>query len=304
MTGGITLKSWCRRMREYLTADDICNQLSMNRSVFKGNILLSEGNTDQRLFNKFIDKKNCKIIPAHSKDNVRAVINKMTNRGDGKIIGVVDRDLDELKGKMFSPPLFYTDYRDMEMMLINSPALDEVLIEYGDQDRLDRFVKQFGEIRDVVISAAYPLGLLMYISYIRGYNLNFRNLNFRDFIDRRSLKTDAVKMVQAVINNTSGCELSRKNVLRDLSSMEHKYPDQKGLARGHDAVDILLIGLRDTFGTYNSSALNVGVLGGALRLAYTPKDFSKTGLYKDTNKWAESRNTKIWNINRCPYPRS
>ena len=57
MTGGITLKSWCRRMREYLTADDICNQLSMNRSVFKGNILLSEGNTDQRLFNKFIDKK-------------------------------------------------------------------------------------------------------------------------------------------------------------------------------------------------------------------------------------------------------
>ncbi len=291
-------------MREYLTADDICNQISMNRSVFKGTILLSEGSTDQRLYGKFIDRDNAKVLPAHSKDNVRAVMNKMTNRGDGKILGIVDRDLDELKGRVLSPPIFYTDFRDLEMMLMNSDSLDQVLAEYGDADRIQRFEKQHGRIRDVIIDAAYPLGLMMYISFIRGYNLNFRDLHFRDFIDRRSLRVDVQKMVQAVINNTSGCEISRKNILRDLTSMEAKYPEKRSIARGHDSVDILLIGLRDAFGSYNAGSLNEGSLGGALRLSFSSHDFESTELYRQTSEWAKGRNTRLWGISRLRNPRS
>ncbi len=291
-------------MREYLTADDICNQISMNRSVFKGIVVLSEGNTDQRLYGKFLNRKAAKIIPAHSKDNVRNVIGKMVNRRDGKIMGIVDRDLDELKGRILSQPIFYTDYRDLEMLLINSSALKQVLDEYADLDRLERFEKQYGKIHDVIINAAYPLGLLMYISFLRGYNLNFKNLNFRDFIDRRSLRVNVERMIESVIINTSGCELSRKNVLKDLSSQESKFTDKKAIARGHDSVDILLIGLRDTFGTYNTNNLNEGGLGGALRLAYSSDDFERTRLYSDTEKWASERMTRIWDINRPGNPLS
>ena len=50
-------------MREYLTADDICNQVSMTRSVFDGVVLLVEGVTDQRLLEKFTDKDSVMIIP-------------------------------------------------------------------------------------------------------------------------------------------------------------------------------------------------------------------------------------------------
>ena len=284
-------------MREFLTADDICNQISMNRSIFRGLVLLSEGNTDERLFGKFINRPTARIIPAHSKDNVRNVITKMSNRGDGKVLGIVDRDLDDFKGRLLNPPIFYTDSRDMEMMLINSDALDQVLNEYGDPDRLERFVHQFGPVRQAIIDAAYPIGLLMYISFIRGYNLNFKNLNFRDFIDRRTLRTDISKMVVSVINNTSGCEINRKNLIKDLTMHEHKFSDRTALARGHDAVDILLIGLRDNFGAYNSSNLNEGALGGALRLAYHQNDFGSTNLYSDTRKWADSRNTRLWSFN-------
>jgi len=291
-------------MRDYLTPDDICNQISMNRSLFKGTVLLSEGNTDQRLYGKFIDPVGTKIIPAHSKSNVVSVVNKMSTRGDGKVLGIVDRDLDELKGRVFSPPIFYTDYRDLEMMLINSGSLDDVLAEYGDSERLQRFVKQFGDIRMAVVSAAYPVGLLMYVSFIRGYNLNFRGLNFRDFIDKRTLKVDDAKMVQAVIRNTYGSEVSRKGVHRDLVSQYSQHPDKELIARGHDAVDVLLIGLKDNFGSYNSSSLSEGGLGGALRIAFTMDDFSKTKLYAATKKWADSRGIKLWKVNRRRIPRS
>ena len=155
---------WCGKMREYLTDDDICNQISMNRSIFKGTILIAEGITDLRLYSKFVDSKDVKVLPAHSKSNVIKSVNKMTARRDGKILGIVDRDLDELKGRIFSPPVFYTDYRDLEMMLINSAALDDVLTEYADHDRLERFQRQNGNIREAVIDACYPLGLLMYVS--------------------------------------------------------------------------------------------------------------------------------------------
>ena len=291
-------------MREYLTADDICNQISMNRSVFKGNIVLTEGNTDQRLFNKFIDKRSSRTIPAYSKDNVRSVVNKMVSRGDGKVLGIVDRDLDELQGRTLSPPIFYTDYRDMEMMLITSSALEEVITEYGDPDRVEKFEKQYGSIRDAVISSSYYIGLLMYISFIRGYNLNFKDLNFRNFINRKDLGIDVYKMIREVILNTSGCEISPKSVQKDLSMIENKHPDKKAVARGHDSVDILLIGLRETFGTYNAGYLNSGALGGALRLAYTQESFRTTRIFAETSEWSRSRGTRLWSINRRPYPLS
>ncbi len=283
-------------MRDYLTADDISNQISMNRSVFKGTILLAEGNTDHRLYSKFIEPNSVRIIPAHSKSNVINVVNKMTSRRDGKILGIVDRDLDELKGRALSPPIFYTDYRDMEMMLINSAALEDVLTEYADSDRLERFTKQNGSIRHVIIEACYPLGLLMYISYIRGYNLNFKDLDFREFVDRRTLKTDLQKMVNSVINNTFGSELSRKNVLKDLQWQMDDHKEKDRIARGHDGVDVLLIGLKDNFGSYNSNSINEGALGGALRLAYSSDDFRLSNLYLESRKWAESRGLKLWKV--------
>ena len=67
-------------MREYLTSDDISNQISMMRSVFNGTIVVVEGVTDQRLFEKFIDKENVRLIQAHSKDKVKSTVKCMEQK--------------------------------------------------------------------------------------------------------------------------------------------------------------------------------------------------------------------------------
>ena len=104
-------------------------------------------------------------------------------------------------------------------------------------------------------------------------------------------------MVQAVVENTMGCELNKRSVLRDLTNQCSQFTEKERIARGHDAVDILLLGLRDTFGSYNASLLSVGALGGALRLAYDAEDFQRTSLFKDSKRWAESRGLKLWSLN-------
>ena len=61
-------------------------------------------------------------------------------------------------------------------------------------------------------------------------------------------------------------------------------------------MDILLIGLKRNFGSFNSRYLTEGELGGALRLAFSDQDFIKTRLYADTSSWAERAGVSLWSI--------
>ena len=282
-------------MREYLTADDICNQMSMMRTVHDGTFLIVEGITDKRLYGKFTDDSQVKIVIAHSKENVRNSTNTMFNRrGDGGVLGIMDADLDRLRRKTPSEPLFHSDYRDMEMMVIHSGALDDLLVEYGDDEHLQTFVERIGPVRDAIVNSSYPIGLLMYISQRDGLNLKFRDLDFNTFINPRTLGLDARKMVSEVISNSENSRASEKDLLVRLNEEARDLDDVWKAARGHDTVKILLIGLKRIFGSFNSKGLNEGSLGGALRLAFTDSDFQKTDVFTRTAGWAEAHGLKLW----------
>lgn len=293
-------------MRDYLTADDISNQVSMTRSVFDGVVLLVEGVTDQRLFEKFIDKDSVMIVPGHSRDNVRGSVRTMSERRrDRRVIGIIDPDLDRLCGKEVPPPLFYTDCRDMEMMVIRSNALEDVLDEYCDRELLDSFKERVGPVRDALLSASYPIGLLMWVSKRERLNLSFKDLDFTEFINPRTLGLDARAMVNAVIGNSFKSRIGRKELLRTLDQEASRLGDMWLAARGHDTVDILLIGLKRNFGSFNSRSLTEGELGGALRLAFSDADFKRTELYSATSGWAESQGVGLWKlVSRCRSSRS
>lgn len=293
-------------MREYITSDDICNQISMERTVFKGTFLVVEGVTDERLFEKFIDKDQVKIIEAHSKDNVRNSVKDMASvRRDGRVIGIVDPDLDRLRGRKVKPPLFFTDCRDMEMMVIRSNALQDVLDEYSDREQMEKFTETVGPVREALISASYPLGLLMYVSQSEGLNLSFKDLDFERFINPRTLTLNAGSMVDTVIFNSKNCRMGRKALLARLDREAQDLEDPWDAARGHDTVDILLIAFKKNFGSFNSRGLNEGELGGALRLAFSDQCFVETDLYRSTSEWAAENGVILWDIvsrRRTPLP--
>jgi hypothetical protein len=186
-------------MIDSISASDVANEASMMRSVFKGTFLVVEGVTDSRLYSKFTDGENVRILIAHSKDNVRrSVIDCRTKRGDEKIIGITDKDIDGLIGKKRAPPIFITDKSDAESTMLCSRALDDVLAEYGDPEKIRAFEERHGKVADALARAAAPVCVLMYISYKRGMNLSFKDLDHRRFVNSHTLETDIPRMVSDV----------------------------------------------------------------------------------------------------------
>ena len=278
-----------------LTYSDIANTISMTRSYHKGPIIVVEGVTDSRLFGKFISRSEVKIIVAYSKDNVRKSVSEVWGvRKDRGVIGIIDADLDRLFGKKISPPIFFTDKRDMETMIMSTRALDDVLAEYSDTEELDAFEEKYGKIGDVLARSAYPIGLFMFISARENYGFSFKNIDYASFISRKTLAIDMPRMIEEVFRNSLNKGVGKKD-LADMISEEEEILDDPWIAvRGHDVVSILAIGLSEAFGSYNSKHIDYGQVSGALRLAFGIDYFKDTDLYKDTVRWSRVNNLILW----------
>ncbi len=287
-----------RDLRDDVTASDIANEISMMRSVFGGTFLVVEGVTDSRLYSKFADPVHVRIIIAHSKDNVRhSVVECQTKRRDGRVIGIADADLDRLLNRRCVPQVFLTDRNDMESTALCSRALQDVLAEYGDQEKIKAFENRHGKISDALAKAAGPVCILMYISYKKGMNLNFKDLDHSRFINPKTLENDIPRMVSEVYSQSMG-QMYPKNAIADqVRAMQKSMENDLWQAvRGHDAVAVLAMALRESFGSYNASHIREGELGGAIRLAYGPSYFKESRLYRESGKWCEDHKIDLWHI--------
>lgn len=284
-------------MRDKITPSDIANQISMLVSATGDTVLVVEGITDSRLYSKFCDRDRVRTIVGHSKDNVRRAVDECwRSRRCDSIVGIVDADLDRFVGKVRTPPVFQTDKRDLEMMLLSSPALDYVLAEYSDPDALDTFESRYGPVLEAVVSASYPIGLLMYVSQKYRLNLSFRDLDFERFINHRTLEIDLKALVDEVIYATANCHVGRSEVIKYLKNELAFVGSPLDIARGHDAVEVLLIALKNIFGSFNCKNLREGELSGSLRLAFDDDAFVGTELFKNTKDWAEKGGFVLWSV--------
>jgi len=278
-----------------LTSSDIANSISMMRSYHKGPIIVVEGVTDCRLFGKFINKEEVKVIAAFSKDNVRrSVAEVWGRRNDKNIIGILDADIDRLCGKTYAPPLFFSDKRDLETMIMSTRALDDVLAEYSDLELLENFEKNYGSVGDALARSSYPIGLLMFISAKGRMGLCFKNIDHASFINKKTLAIDIIKMIDGVFAQSMNKGMDKKELVDMIAEEEEVLDDPWIAVRGHDAVSILSIGLSEIFGSYNSRGINGGQVSGALRLAFGFDYFEDTDLYKDTMKWSQKHNFALW----------
>ena len=282
-------------MLEHIKPSDIANEVSMKRSLFGGSFLLVEGVTDCRLYGKFTDRRECELIPGHSKNNVIIASKELfRRRNDKKVVGIIDSDTDRLRERSYEKPLFMTDGRDADTMMIWSAALDNVLTEFGDPDKLDRFINKYGEIRDSLAAACYPLGLLMFISDENEYGLSFKDLDHKLFINKKDLRPDVNAMVVTVRENSPHSHVDVRTVTAKLTEELNAGYDPRDVCRGRDLIAVLAMGLRDVFGDYNCRNIRTGELSGALRLAYDRSSFMSTKLFADTSDWCASMNIRSW----------
>ncbi|MBO4552695.1 MAG: DUF4435 domain-containing protein [Candidatus Methanomethylophilaceae archaeon] len=281
-------------MREFIDSRDVANTVMMLATAFDGTIAVVEGVTDRRLYGKFFDKDRVEVIIAHSKSNVRNTIREtFKERKFRRVVGIIDADLDRLTGKAHNAPLFLTDTRDSEGMMLNSKAFDDILDEYGDRDRMDRFTDSHGSIKKAIMSAAYPIGLLMYLSETKGLGFSFKELDYEYFIDRKTLKCDVKRMIENIMSRSRAARhVSVKNVYQMILTEEEH--EKKDVCRGHDLMAVMAIGLKYIFGANNSRNLNDDILSGSFRLAYDRDDIESTELYRESSEWCKENDLALW----------
>lgn len=278
-------------MRHFLTVDRDANQIRLRRSTYIGTFLLVEGSSDKTFYKRFVDQLDCELVETSGKPSSkqRAIeIFKILEQSNFQgVLAIVDADFDRLENLLYtSPNLLRTDSHDLETMLINSPAFNKVLAEFGSEEKIGKFNR---DVKLVLLENGMSVGYLLWISKCEALNLTFDGITFSKFIDEQTLQIDELKLIQEIKNKSQAYSLKDEDLRQQLNSRKSKNHDPWQICCGHHLVEILSFGLRRVFGSNKAADVEPNSLERSLRLAYEEIYIRQTQLYLDIRKW-ESNN--------------
>lgn len=273
---------------------DLFAELLMSRTGFDGSLLVVEGDDDSRFWRRKVADGLCELVIAGGRRNVEGLIAKVDARRFSGALGLVDADFSGIEGASPSPNLIYTEDHDLEAMLLQSSALDAVLVEYGDRSRIEAFEGRTGQrVREALLARGLPFGRLRWLSQRRSLRLDFERLKPARFVERSGwyLDVDSLHLEAARL-----CGLSPADLRLHLDALPEA--PSWALCQGHDLLHILNIGLAGALG---NSYPGHDTLGKMLRQAIQTHELHTSSIYRDIHGW-ESRNPPYLVL--APPPRS
>jgi hypothetical protein len=233
------------------------------------------------------------LIPALNKQNVIQAVILLGERKASGILGIVDCDYTFLENKLqYHPNLVYTDYHDLEVLLILSPALENILREFVPGDKLHLLDDLGKKIRSNLFALGIEFGHLRWANYRENLGLNFRSLPYSQIADpkRNIIDTEAFIRVTSVNRNYPLGSIENK-----LSDLRNKHADYKHVCQGHDLVNLLELVIPtifdDFFGIEISNSVRPKcrsfILDDSLRLGFEKDYFVSTKLYLSIKNWEQ-----------------
>jgi hypothetical protein len=246
------------------------------------------------VFHNLVDCQRCRLVIAHSKHNATEGISLLDRRGLKGALAVVDADYCVLEGiHPDSPNLFLTDTHDLETMLLRSPALERVIVEYLPGDEMEHAEDIAEAVRERLLKVGVPIGYLRWISFRENAGLNLKSLQAEEFVDFKELKVDTDRLIEIVKAATKGVTLSAAELHRKVIVLQKKDADPWHIVQGHDLIELMEIILplvvKKVLGSKISKLIRRKSLNEKLdedlRLAYQPSFFVMTRLYVSIREW-------------------
>ena len=278
-------------MRSHITGYDVANDIRMTRSQYSGCFLIVEGETaDLRVYKRFVNERLCQVTPAHNKDNAIQAIEILNHDNFDGVLAIVDADFWRLENRSLTfSNLFITDAHDLEMMILQAPALEKLLDEFGSPKKIRKFVKQKNKnIRQVLLDIGCPVGYLRWVSIQQNLSLTFESIAFRRFIDRKTLVLNVSELIRTVINKSNRPDLKENDLQKSITELTNPEHDPWDICCGHDLICILSVALRTILGSNNTNDIKPEHLEKSLRLAYETAYFLETQLYQTLKVWEQN----------------
>ena len=202
----------------------------------------------------------------------------------GGVLGIEDADCDRLLGVRPDPLVCVTDGHDLEAMILRSRALERVLAELGDVERIDEFESRGRSVREALLDAVRPLGIAKYLKAqrgLKGLDISSKDLAYERFIDPATIAVDFELFCGYMSERCGGCQRPEQ-IAREIQAVELYGADDWDVCRGHDLVGALTVALSAALGT---KRLRVFVVEQALRLAFDSLAFARTGVCAGMLDW-------------------
>jgi hypothetical protein len=264
-------------VRNILSIDSIANAVRLNRQLKRTTTaLLLEGNTDIKFFRNLIDEAKCQIYSVDGKPRVIAVLEILKRDKVPGVLAIIDADTDHIEGKISKhPDVITTEVRDVEGLLLRSPALEKVINEHGGASQFP------AQPREVLLSAALPLGYLRCVALRNGWSMNFKILNFGAFINAATIVSDSKSMCEEVLRCNLGFGRTADELLKEIAQITDSRHNKWHVAHGHDMTRILAKAV-----SFRSKRTFAGdELGSQLRLAFDIASFVATAMFAAICAW-------------------
>ncbi|MCP4410222.1 MAG: DUF4435 domain-containing protein [Gammaproteobacteria bacterium] len=284
-------------IRDEINGNTLANQVRLERAAHQRAFLLLEGSGDALLFRKFRDVQTSSVVVCLGRENLLEAITILEMSGFGGAIGVADRDFSEFVGyPEWEGTVFFSDENDIEIMILCSPALENVVREFGNDDRIDAFQQATGRrVSESIFEEASFMGAFRLLSQHRGWSCEFSSMRWR-FSNGNFFAIDRHRMVQQILQRSvTDTDAAAADVVELIKEKVAASTKRREICCGHDCVRILGRALYKKLGSTNQFCSEKGAreLAKILRLSYEYEFFKSTILYKSIVDWQTKSGYRI-----------
>lgn len=295
-------------MEEYITPERMANAI-MQDSTYDRYYLLVEGNKDYLLYSRFVSEENIRIKEAFGCSKVIDVFNILSSRGFDRKIAIIDSDFRKiLNSNINIDGIFQTDDHDIEVMIMKTSAMYDVIKIYCTKDKIDNYQKTVKrDVRGHLFELALELGKLKLSNKIHDFGLIFKpkrkndpQINYKLIFDtKNNLNFAGIETLIDLIIKYSRDKSERiencKVIAEKVGSVNVDEYDISQLINGHDLTNLLFLFIKKIL-TSKKPLVDYNDIEDSLTLAYDSSDFIKTDLYKNIDSWAKKVGVSILKI--------
>ncbi|HHH2300363.1 TPA: DUF4435 domain-containing protein [Klebsiella pneumoniae] len=278
-------------LRDALGEDDWLSSMMLlfRNEMHKHNILIIvEGITDIKFFNAYrLDNRFIYESPENGKREVISAVNQLREAGNDAVYGICDADFDGLSGISHNG-VFFTDAHDLEMMLVKGGVVDKFIMTHTERKLIQGNLAEVfcRDVKINILCACYRLGLLKWFNYLNHSKLNFKGMNYREFINinKTEVIVDDMEYIRYVLSRSRAVaeQLNAGALLEGMRKLELMSPEHFSICNGHDFTCILKM-MYETDISVNRN-MRLDEIDNYLRLCYDQPTFKTTRLHTSLNQ--------------------
>ena len=275
-----------------ITPQILSNDIRLHRAVHKGSFLLLEGDSDTRLFQKFVDEKECCLINCFGRPRLIDTLVILDESDFSGVVGFADKDYADCLGlPAHQGALVFSDFNDIEISILCSPALANVIREFGNKEKADAdTVGGESGLCEKLFDWASTIGALRLWVLSNDADLRLSGMKYKfESAQSPEINLDA-QLDHILARSVNANDHNKSDIQRDCCNIIEECTDQKLLCKGHDCVRILGRALRKVWGDCNefNSDVRANNLAKILRLSFEYEHFKETDSYTELRRWEQS----------------